>query len=309
MYTFIFMKVKKEISFDLNLSTEEVNRLNMHSFLNVLNVIIGSLQLLGHKLDNKELFTKSAEVSFNILDSFKDTELALKNAENISNYKQIILDALDEAEKLYHTEPEKSENISFTRNNLSTVFDVVDVRVREILSRAHARDNWELHSIDLLIKNMKQVLEAIRENSRRKFNLSYDPENHPADTYLVLFRMEAYQGKSILMPPVLQDSFRDLIANARKYTPVGGTIKASIVQHKDELVLKVSDNGRGIPEKEIEKVVEYGLRGTNTYPSETKGGGFGLTKAYFVCRQFHGKMFIESEINAGTTISLHIPTP
>ncbi len=303
------MKVKKEINFNLNLTMEEINRLNMHSFVNVLNVIIGSLQLLGYKLGNKELFTASTEVSLNILSSFKDKALALKNAENISNYKKIIQDSLKEAEELYSGDREKLEAIYFTKNNLATVFDVVDVRVREILLRANAPDKWERYPAEMLIKNMKQVLEAIRENSKTTFNISYDPINHPDNSYHVLFELESTETDTIYMPSVLQDNFRDLIANARKYTPVGGTIKASIVQDKKELVMRVTDNGRGIPEEEIEKVVEYGLRGSNTDSHETMGGGYGLTKAYFVCRQFHGKMYIESELNTGTTISLYIPVP
>ena len=69
----------------------------------------------------------------------------------------------------------------------------------------------------------------------------------------------------------------------------------------------VKDNGRGIPEDQLQQVVEFGFRGRNVAAHETKGAGFGLTKAYWVARHYKGKMWIESAEQAGTTITLEIP--
>jgi len=109
------------------------------------------------------------------------------------------------------------------------------------------------------------------------------------------------------MPAVLQDVMRDLIANARKYTDLGGIIITGLDDDGENLCFVVEDNGRGIPADQIEQVVEYGMRATNVKDKETKGGGFGLTKAFFVTCQYNGRMWIESEEGRGTTITLQIP--
>ena len=41
--------------------------------------------------------------------------------------------------------------------------------------------------------------------------------------------------------------------------------------------------------------------------TSTMGGGFGLTKAYFVCKQYQGRMWIASEPGKGTFIEIKIP--
>jgi signal transduction histidine kinase len=72
--------------------------------------------------------------------------------------------------------------------------------------------------------------------------------------------------------------------------------------------LVVEDTGKGIPADEIEQVVNYGTRARNVQDQETKGGGFGLTKAWFVTKQFDGRLWIESEEKIGTTITLQLPS-
>jgi signal transduction histidine kinase len=111
------------------------------------------------------------------------------------------------------------------------------------------------------------------------------------------------------MPPVLQDVMRDLIANARKYTEPGGEITAGLVDNGKELRFVVADTGRGIPSDEVRQVVEFGKRGSNVDDKETMGGGFGLTKAYLVTRQFGGRIWITSRPGAGTRIAISIPRP
>lgn len=121
--------------------------------------------------------------------------------------------------------------------------------------------------------------------------------------------IRSVDGGQISMPPVLQDCFRDLLANARKYTPPGGEIRGSLRDDGRELRVVVADTGRGIPETEVGHVVRFGQRGSNARPGETRGGGYGLTKAYSICRRFGGRLWIESEIDIGTTVTMQIPRP
>ena len=77
----------------------------------------------------------------------------------------------------------------------------------------------------------------------------------------------------IMMPPVIQDVFRDLIANARKYTPPGGEISAGLLQLEDELRLVVEDNGCGIAATDLPHIFEP-MFSTKTFG---EGTGLGMT--------------------------------
>ncbi|MFP4244276.1 MAG: sensor histidine kinase, partial [Ectothiorhodospira sp.] len=108
-------------------------------------------------------------------------------------------------------------------------------------------------------------------------------------------------------PAVFQDVIRDLLANARKYTPPGGRILAGLKDTGSELRFVVEDSGMGIPEHQIQQVVDFGFRADNVRDRRTQGGGFGLTKAYWVTRRCGGRMWIDSALGLGTRIRIQLP--
>ena len=77
----------------------------------------------------------------------------------------------------------------------------------------------------------------------------------------------------------------------------------------ETLKFGVQDTGRGIPSNELQTVVHYGKRGSNVGQVRTLGGGFGLTKAFLVTKQFGGRFWIRSEVGIGTRIRIEIPRP
>ncbi|MCA1803493.1 MAG: ATP-binding protein, partial [Rhodothermaceae bacterium] len=109
---------------------------------------------------------------------------------------------------------------------------------------------------------------------------------------------------------MLKDVMRDLMANARKYTPPGGKIDIGVSMKQNVLRFVIEDSGIGIPQNQIEKVVEFGYRASNVKDTyKTMGGGFGLTKAYFFTKKNDGRLWIESREGLGTKISIEIPVP
>ncbi|MBM4054935.1 MAG: sensor histidine kinase [Planctomycetes bacterium] len=298
--------MKVEIDKPLDISPDEENKLTMHSLYNIVGVIITILEFFRDILENKQCMEKSISLCNTILYSFGDEGLTLNTLENLEKYKSIIREDVYET---LETSPNvlQQKLIQELLENLNDVFDVLDVRTREIMARLNAQDPWVLFSVEDFKKDIRNVLDAIVKNSMGRYGIVYDPQQQGSNNYLVELCVESHDGKTILMPAIVQDCFRDLIANARKYTPPGGQIKASLVDDGSNIVITVSDTGRGIPENEIAKVVEYGVRGSNTLKSETHGGGFGLTKAYYVCKQFKGRMWIDSDLGKGTIVTLCIP--
>ena len=82
------------------------------------------------------------------------------------------------------------------------------------------------------------------------------------------------------------------------------------MQKPDILRVVVRDSGMGIPADELDKVVQFGYRASNVKDKvRTMGGGFGLTKAYKVVKGLGGRMWIESELNKGTSVKFELPVP
>jgi signal transduction histidine kinase len=150
----------------------------------------------------------------------------------------------------------------------------------------------------------------MQKNSRGRYKIIYNIAEQEKRDYLVNFAIDSELNGTIFMPLILKDVIRDLVANARKYTPPGEGITVGISQKKEVLRFVIEDSGIGIPEDEIEKVIDYGYRASNVRDKvRTMGGGFGLTKAYHVVQQYNGEMWIESELGEGTKIRVEIPIP
>ncbi|MEW5725501.1 MAG: sensor histidine kinase [Thermodesulfobacteriota bacterium] len=300
---------KIEIDIELELSDKELSQIELHSFHNVMTIIFGEIQFIGKVLGDKTVLKDSLSLCNELLESIYDIKKAEVLIRNWADHQTGILAQIDQAMSSHQLTPQHEKLIEDSTANLKRILGIIDVRVKELLARFHIPGEWRLFSIKEVVFRLRQVLDAIAQNSRGHYGIVYDPDQQTKKDYLVNIIVAGRQGDNITIPPVLLDTFRDLTANARKYTEPGGMIESSLMEKEDGVSLAVSDNGRGIPENEIQNVVRFGIRGSNTKPTETKGGGYGLTKAFWVCRQHQGRMWIESELGAGTTVSLYIPRP
>lgn len=298
-----------EIRFEPHYSESELTLLDMHSVLNVLNVVTYELLTMAEALDGDEEVHGLIEGVVAAARQLSDPVAAYEvvaNGERLIAELEAALDALTERKALVG-QPWMEEK----RANLRSVYAIIRVRTREILQRRQNPDAWVAHDIQKLKTNFLHVFQAIERNSHGRYRIVSNVAQHEEGDYLVTFEVNSEEGDVISMPAVFQDVMRDLIANARKYTRPGGTIQAGLFNSGNELRFVVVDNGRGIPSDEIAEVVKFGKRGSNVTDHPTRGAGFGLTKAHWVTHRFGGRMWIFSEgvEGKGTRIELRIPCP
>lgn len=299
-----------EITGELTVTIDQETLLDMHSVLNVFNVIVAELNFIAHAMDDPANLMRLQETAVQTARSLHDPEKAFSQVHNIetliSTVEHTISSAMDA-----HPEAAGNPVVVQGRENLESIFSILRVRAREIEARAASPDAWVRHEIDQLKTNFVNVFSAIELNSHGAYRIIYNVAAHEERDYLVNFDITSVDGATITMPAVFQDVMRDLIANARKYTPPGGRIDAGLHASVDELRFVVTDSGAGIPPDEIERVVFFGERGSNVRDLETRGGGFGLTKAYYVTRRFGGRMWIDSPVveSRGTRIEIRLPRP
>jgi signal transduction histidine kinase len=301
-------RLEVEITDLPELSREQTALIDMHSVVNIMNVLLNELQYLQEVLREAEPLQPALDAIQRIhrdLRSSEDVAADLGNLLECEDRVMGVVQAMLEA----HPDAVKDPDVKDSVGNLRSVFAVLDTRARELLDRVRVPGRWTDHDIEQLTANFTNVLAAIEKNSKGRYRIVYNIAKQERQDYMVGFGIESVDGDTIHMPPVLQDVMRDLIANARKYTEPGGEINAGLVDDGRELRFVVEDTGRGIPPDEIQQVVEFGKRGSNVDDKETMGGGFGLTKAYLATRQFGGSMRIASRPGAGTRITLRIPRP
>ena len=110
----------------------------------------------------------------------------------------------------------------------------------------------------------------------------------------------------------LRRALRNLIANALRYG--GGAARVSLARGEREVAIRVEDDGPGIPESEIQAMLEPFRRGESSRSRETGGAGLGLTLARAIADQHGGSLHLANRRGAdgniaGLTAEIRLPVP
>jgi PAS domain S-box-containing protein len=99
----------------------------------------------------------------------------------------------------------------------------------------------------------------------------------------------------------------NLLDNALKFTPTGGHVVVRLWQEGENLVLKVSDTGIGIPRDQLERVFErfYQIDGSTT--RRYGGTGLGLALVKEIVQAHRGQVTVQSTIGQGSTFTVTLP--
>ncbi|MBN2747616.1 MAG: tetratricopeptide repeat-containing sensor histidine kinase [Bacteroidales bacterium] len=106
---------------------------------------------------------------------------------------------------------------------------------------------------------------------------------------------------------VLRTIFRNLISNAVKYTPIGGSITIDGVEVDGLFALKITDSGMGIAPENLDKIFDYSFNHSTLGIHKEKGSGFGLKVVKEMVKITKGKIEVESRLGSGTTFTVYFP--
>jgi PAS domain S-box-containing protein len=114
------------------------------------------------------------------------------------------------------------------------------------------------------------------------------------------------------LPKVRFDSDRivqvltNLISNAVKFTPEKGQISVCVQHRGEDLVIRVSDTGRGIPKEALPKIFEEFYQ-VHQSGEQIKGTGLGLAIVKKIMSAHGGRIEVESELDKGTAFTVFLP--
>jgi two-component system phosphate regulon sensor histidine kinase PhoR len=109
-------------------------------------------------------------------------------------------------------------------------------------------------------------------------------------------------------PAELDSAVRNLLTNAVRYTPDGGTITVTWRVVDGEGVLSVRDTGIGIAAEHLPRLTERFYRVERGRSRDTGGTGLGLAIVKHVAQRHHARLEIESRVGHGSTFALRFPS-
>ena len=105
----------------------------------------------------------------------------------------------------------------------------------------------------------------------------------------------------------LEQVLVNVLSNSVKYTSDGGEISVEARREGAHVLVRVADNGIGIPEEDLGRIFERFYRVDKARSRDLGGTGLGLAIAQEIMRAHGGDIRIESNYGFGTTVDIHIP--
>ncbi|MFB6467107.1 PAS domain S-box protein [Cytobacillus sp. Hz8] len=100
----------------------------------------------------------------------------------------------------------------------------------------------------------------------------------------------------------LKQVFLNFIKNGIEAMPNGGQLTVKVNIHENQVQILIQDTGVGIPQEKLKNI------GEPFFTTKENGNGLGLMVSFKIIESHHGKVFIESEQDKGTTFSIILPT-
>ncbi|MEV8241644.1 ATP-binding protein [Microbacterium testaceum] len=107
----------------------------------------------------------------------------------------------------------------------------------------------------------------------------------------------------------LRQAFDNILSNAIKYTPGGGTVRLSAEVGDESVVLRFADTGIGIPAEDLPRIFDPYFRSSAARDSSTPGTGLGMGIVRGIVEENGGTVSLESELGSGTTVTVVLPIP
>ncbi len=167
---------------------------------------------------------------------------------------------------------------------LGMINEILDISKLEAHAMKYTPSEINVHH---LIQEVINILEPLYKNKNIKVSF-----------------ISKYNGLIIADYQKFQQILFNLLSNAIKFTEDKGKITITSYKKDGNYCLDVSDTGIGIDKKYHNKIFKKFVHLNNVYKSNQNSTGLGLTITKQLVKLHHGKIFLESELNKGTTFKM-----
>lgn len=236
----------------------------------------------------------------------------------------------------------KTEFVSLASHQLRTPLTVIRWDVEGLLGNSEEgtltspqrKTLEEVHQITLTMIGLVKKLLDVSYLELGQYVIKSESTNLPLVFQKILLEYRsAIEDKKLIIkelysqnllevdtdPEFVQIILQNLISNAVKYTPSGGSVELEIsldkrdgipLQYKvgeKNIFIRVTDKGVGIPKQQQSRIFQEFLRADNVKALDTTGFGFGLYMTKLIVERARGKIWFESEEGKGTSFYVLLP--
>lgn len=163
-----------------------------------------------------------------------------------------------------------------------------------LLSSIESKNNLVTENVLLynIFKEVYEMISYIASSKHIKIYYNFEDEN---------VAIQAYGD-------YIKQLFLNLIDNAIKYTPEGGTVIINQFTRNNEITIEVIDNGVGIPKEDQDKIFQRFYRVDKARSRSVGGTGLGLAITKHIVNSLQGNISVESKLGEGSKFIVTIPT-
>ncbi|WP_070119299.1 PAS domain-containing protein [Bacillus marinisedimentorum] len=177
---------------------------------------------------------------------------------------------------------EKREFLNIILEEIERVNDIVEEFMVMAKPKASTLKNRNIVPI------LKSVVSLMRFEARKKnVKLHFNFEDE-------IIQVECDENR-------LKQVFVNLVKNGIEAMPGGGEIFVKIAVKEEDVEISIQDTGVGIPPEKLKKI------GEPFFTTKESGNGLGLMVSFKIIESHNGKVYVESELNKGTTFNIVLP--
>lgn len=235
---------------------------------------------------------------------------------------------LHELEHLRHLDKMKTNFVATVSHELRTPLTSMIASISLLESKAMGEVNdAQMNLLAILSRNSKRLLHLINdlldlsrmESGKVTLEMEEMDFNEVIDKCVeslgqlaherqVDLKADRYEGGPIVADPKrVEQVLMNLVGNALKFTPEGGSVTIDSNTRDEGLVVAVKDTGIGIPPDQVDKVFQKFHQGEDTMTRTFAGTGLGLAICKHIVEMHGGKIWCESEAGKGSTFTFTIP--
>jgi two-component system sensor histidine kinase BaeS len=108
-------------------------------------------------------------------------------------------------------------------------------------------------------------------------------------------------------PPRIGQAVSNLVGNALKFTPRGGSVRLVLTPHRGGAMIRVVDTGVGIDARELPLIFDRFYRGSQANEARGSGSGLGLAIVRSIVDMHGGRIAVDSRVGTGSTFTIILP--
>lgn len=239
--------------------------------------------------------------------------------DEIGRMNSVFNQMMDRLENLFHVQQRFVADVSHElRTPLTAIRGNID------LVKRYGADKESLEAIEGEVERMSRLVSDLLLLARADYGglklelVPLDLDTTISDVYRTMRVLAKDRSLTVSIrdfEPVrilgdadrLTQLFLNLLGNAFKFTPEGGTITINLRRTVDDAVIEVSDTGIGIAPEDLPRIFDRFYQADPARVRKGEGSGLGLSIAKWVVEAHGGRIAVSSEVGKGTTFTVHIP--